>query len=111
MCIGIPMQVRAITPGHALCEARGGEFKQLNTALVGELRLGDWVLAFLDSARERLSPDRAAEINTTLEQMLGLMAAGPGQGGIGGAEPAQMASFDLPSRLSREDLLALSGQS
>lgn len=108
MCIGIPMQVRAITPGHALCEGRGGVFKQLNTALVGELQLGDWVLAFLDSAQERLSQDRAAEINATLDQMLSLMNTSDG---LGGADTAQVASFDLPSRLSREELLALSGQS
>jgi hydrogenase expression/formation protein HypC len=108
MCIGIPMQVRALTPGYALCEGRGGEFKQLNTALVGELQLGDWVLAFLDSAQERLSPERAAEINTTLEEMWRLMAS---TGAVGAADTAQIASFDLPSRLSRDELLALSGQS
>jgi len=108
MCIGIPMQVRAITPGHALCEGRGGEFKQLNTALLGELQLGDWVLAFLDSAQERLSPDRAAEINATLDQMLSLMNASEGSGSTASA---QVVGFDLPSRLSREELLALSGQS
>ena len=108
MCIGIPMQVRAVTPGHALCEGRDGEFKQLNTALLGALQLGDWVLAFLDSAQERLSPERAAEINATLDQMWQLMSATDGHDAAG---TDKTASFDLPSRLSREELLALAGQS
>ncbi|MDC8786144.1 HypC/HybG/HupF family hydrogenase formation chaperone [Roseateles koreensis] len=99
MCIGIPMQVLALSPGHALCQGRG-EPEQLNTALLGELALGDWVLSFLGSAQERLSPQRAAEINATLDEMQAL---------LNGAALHTEASFDLPSRMSQAEMLVLTG--
>ena len=99
MCIGIPMQVLALEPGHALCAGRG-EQRRVRTALVGEPAIGDWLLIFLDSAQERISAARAGEVNATLDL---LCAARSGQGADADA------GFVLPSSLSREQLLALSG--
>lgn len=99
MCIDIPMQVLDLEPGHAICAGRG-ERRRVRTALVGEPSPGDWLLVFLDSAQERISAERAAEVNATLDL---LAAVQQGQGG--GAD----AAFILPSQLSATDLLALTG--
>lgn len=101
MCIGIPMQVLSLEPGHAQCAGRG-ERRRVRTALIGEAVVGDWLLVFLDSAQERISAERAAEVDATLDLLLAV------QSGAGGGADA---GFALPSRLSREDLLALSGPS
>ncbi|HSI49686.1 MAG TPA: HypC/HybG/HupF family hydrogenase formation chaperone [Ideonella sp.] len=99
MCIGIPMQVADLEPGHAICVGRG-ERRRVNTALVGDLQLGDWLLVFLDSAQERISATRADEVNATLD-LLAAVQTGEGGGAAAG--------FPLPSQLSAADLLVLTG--
>lgn len=101
MCIGIPMQVLSIEPGHAICAGRG-EQRRVRTALTGEPAPGTWLLVFLDSAQDVISPARAAEINSTLD----LLAQALGEPAHAGAPGA--AAFDLPSHMTREQLLALS---
>lgn len=98
MCIGIPMQVVQLEPGHALCAGQG-EVRRVRTALIGPCQPGDWLLVFIDSAQEILSPERACEINDTLALLQAALA------GDAGTEPA----FALPSSLSRDELMALSG--
>lgn len=98
MCIGLPMKVCALRPGHATVEGRGQRL-DVNTALVGALRQGDWVLVFLGTARERISAERAHEVNATLDLLEAAMR------GDTADEPA----FELPSRMSTAQLLALSG--
>ncbi len=100
MCIGYPMQVTVVEPGHAWCAGRAG-VRRVRTALVGEVAVGDWLLVFLDSAQERLTPERAAEVDATLAMVEAAMA--------GDASPAAEAAFELPSRLSADDLRALAG--
>ncbi len=105
MCIGIPMRVLSLDPGHATCCGRGDE-RRVRTALVGEVAIGDWLLIFIDSAQEIISEARAQEINGTLDLM---EAALRGQNVHGvGPHDAMAVSFDLPSRMSREQLIALS---
>ncbi len=99
MCIGMPMQVTAIEPGHAVCEGRG-ERRRVNTALVGDVAPGDWLLVFLGDARERIDAERASEVNAALDLVLGAMQ---GQGADGEA------GFELPSRMSAEQLRQLAG--
>lgn len=94
MCIGIPMQVRTLEPGHAVCDGRG-ERRRVNTALVGTLAPGDWLLVFLGDARERIDADRAAEVNATLDLVFDAMH---GHGADGDA------GFALPSRMSADQL-------
>ena len=102
MCIGIPMQViERLSSGWARVEGRG-EVKRIDTALVGELAPGDWVLVFIDGARERLSPERAAEVNAALD----LVAQAMG----GATALADDPGFDLPSAMSDEQLRALTGR-
>ena len=102
MCIGIPMQVRSTGPGHALVAgAQGAE--RVNTALVGDCQPGDWVLVFLGSARERISPERAAEVQATLVLVQDTMT-----GRYDPLDPAA-AAFALPSAMGSEQLAALVG--
>lgn len=107
MCIGVPAQVLETRAGHALVRGRGREF-EVNTALIGDCRPGDWLLTFLDSAREHLSPARAAEVNAALDLVERALGDGfpPGEAGVASsADPG----FALPSALSAEQLRALTG--
>lgn len=99
MCIGIPMQVLAVEPGHAQCQGRG-ERRRVTTALVGASVPGEWLLIFIDSAQERISAERAQEINATLDLM---------EAALQGDSHELRVGFSLPSAMSREQLLALSG--
>ena len=66
MCIGTPMQVIESGDGYALCEA-DGERRRIDTMLVGEQPAGTWLLTFLDTAREVLTPKAAAQISQALQ--------------------------------------------
>ena len=100
MCIGIPMQVIEADGRFALCEGRG-ERRRINTALVGEVVPGDWLLVFLDDARESIDAARAAEVNAALDLVLGAMQ---------GAGLAVDIDFALPSQMNADQLRALTGQ-
>lgn len=97
MCIGWPMQVEAARAGYARVR-RGAEAREVRTTLVEPVQAGDWLLVFLDDAREHLAPERAAEIEATLA----LVEAALGGGGGDGTAP-----FELPSAMSAEELQAL----
>ncbi|WP_374427472.1 HypC/HybG/HupF family hydrogenase formation chaperone [Ideonella dechloratans] len=105
MCIGLPMQVLATRPGFATVTGRG-ETREVNTALVGERSPGDWVLVFIDGAREVISAERAAEVDATLD----LIAQAMGDTALPPATPAADPGFELPSAWSAEQLAALTGQ-
>ena len=94
------MQVTATGPGHAWCEGRG-ERRRVNTALVGAVVPGDWLLVFLGDAREHIDADRAAEVNAALDLVLGAMQGLDADGDAG---------FALPSQMTAEQLRQLSGQ-
>ncbi|MES9992771.1 MAG: HypC/HybG/HupF family hydrogenase formation chaperone [Candidatus Thiodiazotropha sp.] len=68
MCIGVPMRVISSQPGYAVCEGMG-ETRRVDTLLVGEQRIGSWLLVFLDSAREVLSEESAGEITQALQAL------------------------------------------
>ncbi|MFG6448561.1 HypC/HybG/HupF family hydrogenase formation chaperone [Roseateles sp. BYS180W] len=101
MCMALPMRVLHPEGLHALCEGRG-EQRRVNTALVGRVQPGDWLLVFLNDAREAISPQRAAEVNAALDLVLGALQ---GQG----AAAAAAVDFALPSHLTPEQLRALTG--
>ena len=100
MCMGLPMQVSQIEAGWALCEGRG-ERRRVRTALVGTPALGEWLLVHLDSAIERLIPQRASEVNEALDLVASAMQ--------GLALPSRSTGFALPSALSATELAALTG--
>lgn len=88
MCIGLPMCVTGIEPGHAWCAGRD-ELRRVNTALVGTVAVGDWLLVFLGDAREVISAQRAAEVNAALDLVLGAMSGGDSAGEVGFVLPSQ----------------------
>ena len=92
------MCVQAVRPGYATVASRGQQL-DVNTALVDEVGPGDWVLVFLDAAREIISAERAAEVNATLDLLQAALRGGPAH------EPA----FELPSRLTAAQIAALAG--
>jgi hydrogenase expression/formation protein HypC len=96
MCIGLPMCVLGTRPGVARVAGRGEE-REVDTALVGTPEPGDWLLVFLDAARERLSPQRAHEVNATLDMLAAAMT------GQDLADPV----FELPSAMSAAQLAML----
>jgi len=66
MCIGIPMRVMQIEGDYALCEGMG-EQRRVDTLLLGSQTIGTWLLVFLDSAREVLTPGDAEKITAALQ--------------------------------------------
>lgn len=105
MCIGIPMKVFRIEPGHAWVSGRG-EVKRIDTALVGDCDEGDWLLVFLGAARERIDAQRAAEVNAVLDLVQGAMN---GEAAFAD-DPADDPGFALPSRMDPRTLAALAGR-
>ncbi len=93
------MQVLYTRPGRATVVGRG-QRQEVDTALVGEVQAGDWLLVFLGAARELLSAQRAAEVNDMLDL---LEAATRGQAQV--AVPG----FALPSHMTPQQLAALTG--
>lgn len=104
MCIGLPMQVVSANLGSSVCRDRHGRDRLIDTSLVGTCEVDDWLLIFLDAARERLDPQRAAEIDSTLVMLESAM--------FGNApEPDTAPGFSLPSAMTAEQLATLLGQS
>jgi hydrogenase expression/formation protein HypC len=91
MCLGIPMQVESVDAGLAVCIGRQGR-RTIRTLLVGDCVPGDWLLTFLDDARERIDAERAAEIDAVLDLLDGALGAGSARADGG-------APFVLPSSL------------
>jgi hydrogenase expression/formation protein HypC len=79
MCIGIPMRVLQVEGDYALCEGMG-ERRRVDTLLLGPQAVGAWLLVFLDSAREVLSPESAEKITAALQAV---NLAMQGEGDIG----------------------------
>lgn len=65
MCIGIPMQVLEVEETRALCEGMGRR-QYADTLLIDTPKPGDWVLVFLNSAREIIGADQAKAIADAL---------------------------------------------
>lgn len=62
------MQVAEVEDMFAWCSGRNGR-KRINTMLLGVVQPGDWLLTFLDSAREAIDAERAAMINSALDAL------------------------------------------
>jgi hydrogenase expression/formation protein HypC len=94
MCIGIPMQVCVVGEGFVECDGRNGH-QRISTLLVGVCAPGEWLLTFMGDAREKISAERAAEMNAVLDMLDAVM---------GGNVPADFAGFELPSAMSADDM-------
>jgi hydrogenase expression/formation protein HypC len=92
------MQVLSVRDGFARVAGRGEE-REVDTALVGAVLPGQWLLVFLDAARECLDEARAREVDATLDLLQDALA------GRALDDPA----FTLPSAMSAEQLAQLAG--
>lgn len=75
MCIGIPMQVITVEPGFAFVSGRG-DTRRVKTSLIEQCEPGQWLLVFLDDARELIDSERAAEVNSTLDLLMSALGHG-----------------------------------
>lgn len=89
MCLGIPMRVVALDDGFAWCEGRGRR-ERLNILWLDDVQPGDWVYAVLGQARERLTAERAAEIDLALD---GVAAALAGERDLDGYFPCRVVTL------------------
>ncbi|MEM5426258.1 HypC/HybG/HupF family hydrogenase formation chaperone [Paraburkholderia ferrariae] len=95
------MRVIEVQGLQASCDGRC-ERRRIDTSLVGPCSAGEWLLVFLDAAREKLDATRAAEIDATLSLVERALA--------GDAAMARAsAHFELPSALGVDDLIRLTG--
>ena len=103
MCIGIPMQVLSTDTGFATVAGRG-ETRRVRTTLLGDRAVGEWLLVFLDDACEVISPERAFEVNATLDMLQAAL--------IGDLPTATdpTPGFALPSAMDADTLRRLTGQ-
>ncbi|MEJ2310365.1 MAG: HypC/HybG/HupF family hydrogenase formation chaperone [Gammaproteobacteria bacterium] len=65
MCIGIPMRVIEAQAHFAICES-GATHKRVNTLFVGDVEPGQWLLVFLDTARDILTEEQARQLQDAL---------------------------------------------
>lgn len=68
MCLGIPMLVTEIEGVFAWCDSRNGR-QRINTMLVGDVVPGQWLLTFLDTAREMIDAERAQQLDSALDAL------------------------------------------
>ncbi len=59
------MRVIEAHPHFAICES-GDRQKRVETLFVGEVEAGQWLLVFLDNAREILTEEQAIQLNNAL---------------------------------------------
>ncbi len=62
------MQIIGFNGAYAVCQ-RGHEQHLIDPILVGKPEIGTWVLTFLDTAREIISPEQAAQIQDALQAL------------------------------------------
>ena len=58
--------------GYAVCESRG-ERRNIDTMLIGEQPVGNWVMVFIDAAREVLAEEEALKIVDALQALQDVM--------------------------------------
>ena len=66
MCIGVPAKILEINGFMARCKSRYGEH-DVNTILIDEVKKGDWIVVFMESAREKITEEYARTLNLALD--------------------------------------------
>jgi hydrogenase expression/formation protein HypC len=74
MCLAVPLQVLRMEGSFAICRGVGGE-QRIDTLLTGPLEPGQWVLSFLDAAREVVDAERAEQVRNALAGLQSLHGA------------------------------------
>ncbi|TYO96645.1 hydrogenase maturation protein HypC [Geothermobacter ehrlichii] len=58
MCLGVPMQIKSITDGVAVCEIDGVQ-REASLMMLDEAQVGDFVLIHAGFAIEKIDPEEA----------------------------------------------------
>jgi hydrogenase expression/formation protein HypC len=69
MCLAIPVRITEILDEERALASAGGVIREINTALVEDLSVGDYVILHVGYALSRLDPEEA-------ERTLATMSAG-----------------------------------
>lgn len=63
MCLTIPVQIHKILNKDSAQIISRGEMVNINTKLLGNLKIGDWILTQADLAINKITEAEAIEIN------------------------------------------------
>ena len=66
MCLAIPVQITELLDGERAMASAGGILREIDTTLVDDLQVGDYVILHVGFALSRLNEDEARQ---TLESM------------------------------------------
>lgn len=80
MCLAIPVQITEILDGDRALASAGGIVREIGTALVDELQVGDYVILHVGYALAKLDEQEAQE---TLQAMADIGAAAKLEPGAG----------------------------
>ncbi len=69
MCLAIPVRVMAVQDGASATVDLGGVQKDISTALLEDLLVGDYVILHAGFALSRLDPDEAERTLALLEEL------------------------------------------
>jgi hydrogenase assembly chaperone HypC/HupF len=69
------MQVIEVHENSALCAGRNGR-QLINTMLLDQVEVGQWLLTFLDAGREVIDAERAALVDAALDGLQAVSAGG-----------------------------------
>lgn len=102
MCIGIPMRVEQVFEHFIWArEYEAAECRKVETALINPVQVGDWVLVFINSARETITPERAHEIIQTQALIKSFM--------LGRPLLDEQVDFALPSEMTQQEIEKIVG--
>jgi hydrogenase expression/formation protein HypC len=73
MCLAIPVRVTKLLDGDRALVSAGGILREIDTALVDNLQVGDYVILHVGYALSKLDETEAAK---TLEAMAAISASG-----------------------------------
>lgn len=75
MCLAIPVRIEALIDEERALADIGGVRKEINIALVDDLRVGDYVILHVGYALNKLDPEEAARTLALFEELGQLQAA------------------------------------
>ena len=73
MCLGVPMQVvESAGESAAWCMGRDGRVL-IDMTLVGAQAPGTWLLTFVGAARDVMTPESAAQVDSALDALVAVL--------------------------------------
>jgi hydrogenase expression/formation protein HypC len=69
MCLAIPVQITELMENDRALASAGGVVREIGTALVDDLQVGDYVILHVGYALSKLDEQEALQTLQTMEQM------------------------------------------